>query len=147
MLSANQTLIVQIIKEPISTKGPRISSELSFAGRFLVLVPFSNRVSVSQKIKSKEERKRLKSLIEELKPKGFGVIVRTVAQSKKIAELKKDLQNLSKQWVNLCKKIKGAKTPSRILSELNRSSSILRDLFDDKFTGVYSNNKNLCYSY
>ncbi|MFL2612371.1 MAG: Rne/Rng family ribonuclease [Flavobacteriaceae bacterium] len=145
VLSANQTLIVQIIKEPISTKGPRISSELSFAGRFVVLVPFSNRVSVSQKIKSKEERKRLKALIEEFKPKGFGVIVRTVAQGKKIAELKKDLQNLNKQWVNLCKKIKGAKTPSRILNELNRSSSILRDLFDDDFTGVYSNNKSLCY--
>ena len=135
VLSPNKTLIIQIIKEPISTKGPRVSSELSFAGRFVVLVPFSNRVSVSQKI----------TLIEEFKPKGFGVIVRTVAQGKKIAELKKDLQNLNKQWVNLCKKIKGAKTPSRILSELNRSSSILRDLFDDKFTGVYSNNKNLCY--
>jgi ribonuclease G len=75
----------------------------------VVLVPFSNRVSVSQKIKSKEERIRLKTLIEEFKPKGFGVIVRTVAQGKKIAELKKDLQNLNKQWVNLCKKSKEPK--------------------------------------
>lgn len=145
VIKPNQTLLVQIIKEPISTKGPRISSELSFAGRFLVLIPFSNRVSVSQKIRSKEEKKRLKTLIDEIKPKGFGVIVRTVAQGKKTAELKTDLQNLKKQWISLCKKIIGAKTPSLMLNELNRTSSILRDLFDDSFTGVYSNNKDLCY--
>ena len=145
VIKPNQTLLVQIIKEPISSKGPRISSELSFAGRFLVLIPFSNRVSVSQKIRSKEEKKRLKTLIDEIKPKGFGVIVRTVAQGKKTAELKTDLQNLKSQWVSLCKKIIGAKTPSLMLNELNRTSSILRDLFDDSFTGVYSNNKDLCY--
>ena len=73
------------------------------------------------------------------------MIVRTVAQSKKTAELKTDLQNLKKQWISLCKKIIGAKTPSLMLNELNRTSSILRDLFDDSFTGVYSNNKDLCY--
>ena len=87
VLSPNLTILAQIIKEPISTKGPRISSELSFAGRFLVLIPFSNRISVSQKIKSKKERDRLKKLIEEYRPKGFGVIIRTVAQGKKTAEL------------------------------------------------------------
>jgi len=145
VLSPNQTILTQIIKEPISTKGPRISSELSFAGRFLVLIPFSNRISVSQKIKSKKERDRLKKLIEEFRPKGFGVIIRTVAQGKKIAELEKDLQSMYNQWLTLCSKINGAKTPSRILSELNRSSSILRDLFDDQFKGVYCNDKNLCY--
>ena len=145
VIKPNQTLLVQIIKEPISTKGPRISSELSFAGRFLVLIPFSNRISVSQKIRSNEEKKRLKTLIDEIRPKGFGVIVRTLAQGKKTAELKTDLQNLKKQWISLCKKIVGAKTPSLMLNELNRTSSILRDLFDDSFTGVYSNNKDLCY--
>ncbi len=98
VLSPNQTVLTQIIKEPISTKGPRISSELSFAGRFLVLIPFSNRISVSQKIKSKKERDRLKKLIEEFRPKGFGVIIRTVAQGKKIAELEKDLQSMYNQW-------------------------------------------------
>ena len=145
VIKPNQTLLVQIIKEPISTKGPRISSELSFAGRFLVLIPFSNRISVSQKIRSNEEKKRLKTLIDEIRPKGFGVIVRTLAQGKKTAELKTDLQNLKKQWISLCKKMIGAKTPSLMLNELNRTSSILRDLFDDSFTGVYSNNKDLCY--
>ena len=79
VISPNQTVMVQIIKEPISTKGPRISSELSFAGRFLVLVPFSNRISISQKIESREEKSRLKRLVQSIKPKGFGVIVRTVA--------------------------------------------------------------------
>jgi ribonuclease G len=104
VIKANQNLLVQIIKEPISTKGPRISSELSFAGRFLVLIPFSNRISVSQKIRSKDERNRLKDLIEEFRPKGFGVIIRTVAQGKKTAELSTDLQGLYNQWINLCKK-------------------------------------------
>ena len=145
VIKANQNLLVQIIKEPISTKGPRISSELSFAGRFLVLIPFSNRISVSQKIRSKDERNRLKDLIEEFRPKGFGVIIRTVAQGKKTAELSKDLQGLYNQWINLCKKINGSKVPSRILSELNRGSSILRDVFDEKFKGVYCNDKSLCY--
>ena len=145
VINANQKLLVQIIKEPISTKGPRISSELSFAGRFLVLIPFSNRISVSQKISSRDERNRLKDLIEEFRPKGFGVIIRTVAKGKKTAELSKDLQSLYTQWINLCKKINGSKVPSRILSELNRGSSILRDVFDEKFKGVYCNDKSLCY--
>jgi ribonuclease G len=87
ILSSNQSVLVQVVKEPISTKGPRISSELSFAGRFLVLVPFSDRVSVSQKIEDKAEKDRLKKLVLAIKPKGFGVIVRTVAEGKNAAEL------------------------------------------------------------
>ena len=104
VISPSQTVLVQIIKEPISTKGPRISSELSFAGRFLVLVPFSNRISISQKIESKEEKSRLKRLVQSIKPKGFGVIVRTVAKDQKVAALDKDLKNLHRRWINLCKK-------------------------------------------
>ena len=87
----------------------------------------------------------IKDLIEEFRPKGFGVIIRTVAKGKKTAELSKDLQSLYTQWINLCKKINGSKVPSRILSELNRGSSILRDVFDEKFKGVYCNDKSLCY--
>ena len=94
----NQSTLVQIVKEPISTKGPRISSELSIAGRYIVLVPFSDRVSVSQKIESREEKDRLKRLITSIKPKGFGVIIRTVAEGKKVAELDRDLQNLMDRW-------------------------------------------------
>lgn len=142
-VKANQSLLVQIVKEPISTKGPRISSELSLAGRYLVMVPFSDRVSVSQKIGSKEEKDRLKRLVKSIKPKGFGVIIRTVAEGKKVAELDKDLQNLLDKWTAMCKKLYKAPTPSKVLVELNRASSILRDVFNDTFTGIYVDDKTL----
>ena len=116
---------------------------MSFAGRFLVLVPFSNRISISQKIESREEKSRLKRLVQSIKPKGFGVIVRTVAKDIKVAELDKDLQNLYGYWIELCKKIKGSETPSKVQSEMNRSSSILRDIFNDSFTGIYVNQKSM----
>ena len=125
---------MQVVKEPISTKGPRISSELSFAGRYLVLVPFSDRVSVSQKIEDKAEKDRLKKLVQAVKPKGFGVIVRTVAEGKKTAELEKDLQNLNDRWLAMCKKLPTAHHPSKVLGELNKVSSMLRDIFNDTFT-------------
>ncbi len=142
-VKANQSLLVQIVKEPISTKGPRISSELSLAGRYLVMVPFSDRVSVSQKIGSKEEKDRLKRLVKSIKPKGFGVIIRTVAEGKKVAELDKDLQNLLNKWTALCKKLYRAPTPSKVLVELNRASSILRDVFNDTFSGIYVDDETL----
>lgn len=143
VLKANQSLLVQIVKEPISTKGPRISSELSIAGRFLVMVPFSDRVSVSQKIASKEEKDRLIRLVKSIKPKGFGVIIRTVAEGKKVAELDKDLQNLFSKWTNMCKKLQRASHPSKVLVELNRASSILRDVFNDSFTGIHVDEETL----
>ncbi len=143
VIKANQSLLVQIVKEPISTKGPRISSELSLAGRYLVMVPFSDRVSVSQKIGSKEEKDRLKRLVKSIKPKGFGVIIRTVAEGKKVAELDKDLQNLLNKWTAMCKKLYKAPTPSKVLVELNRASSILRDVFNDSFTGIHVDDETL----
>ncbi|TFG72378.1 MAG: ribonuclease E/G [Flavobacteriales bacterium] len=143
-IKANQSLLVQIVKEPISTKGPRISSELSFAGRYLVMVPFSDRVSVSQKIASKEEKERLKRLVMSIKPKGFGVIIRTVAEGKKVAELDKDLENLLNKWTAMCKRLYKAPTPSKVLVEVNRASSILRDVFNDTFTGIYVDDETLC---
>jgi len=142
-LKSNQSALVQIVKEPISTKGPRISSELSIAGRYIVLVPFSDRVSVSQKIESKEEKDRLKRLITSIKPKGFGVIIRTVAEGKKVAELDKDLQNLIDRWTAMCKKLRGAHHPSKVLSELNRGASILRDVFNDSFSAIHIDDETL----
>ncbi len=136
VLKSNQSLLVQIVKEPISTKGPRISSELSLAGRFIVLVPFSNRVSISQKIESNEEKNRLKKLVKSIKPKGCGIIVRTVAEGKNVAELEKDLQNLMEQWKAMCKKIYKAHHPSKLMGELNRASSIMRDVFNDSFSSI-----------
>ncbi|WP_298479021.1 Rne/Rng family ribonuclease [uncultured Maribacter sp.] len=143
VIKANQSILVQIVKEPISTKGPRISSELSIAGRYLVMVPFSDRVSVSQKIASSEEKDRLKRLVRSIKPKGFGVIIRTVAEGKKVAELDKDLENLLSKWSAMCTKLHKAPTPSKVLVELNRASSILRDVFNDSFTGVFVDDKTL----
>ena len=142
-LKSNQSILVQIVKEPISTKGPRISSELSIAGRYIVLVPFSDRVSISQKIESKEEKDRLKRLITSIKPKGFGVIIRTVAEGKKVAELDKDLQNLTDRWMAMCKKLRGAHHPSKVLSELDRGASIIRDLFNDAFSAIHIDDESL----
>ena len=143
VLKPNQSILVQIIKEPISTKGPRISSELSIAGRYLVLIPFSDRISVSQRIETKEEKDRLRRLVKSIKPKGFGVIVRTVAKGKKVAELDKDLHGLMSRWTALCKKIYKARYPSKVLGELHKASSILRDLFNDTFTGIYVDDPTL----
>ncbi|PKH49818.1 ribonuclease E/G [Tenacibaculum sp. Bg11-29] len=143
VLKSGQNLLVQIVKEPISTKGPRISSELSIAGRFLVLVPFSNRVSVSQKIADPKEKERLKKLAKSIKPKGFGLILRTVAQNKKVAELDKDLQNSLERWEKMCNSIANQNTPTKILSELNRASSILRDVMNDSFTSIVTNDETL----
>ena len=144
-VKSNQSILVQIVKEPISTKGPRISSELSIAGRYVVLVPFSDRISISQKIESKEEKARLKRLVESIRPKGFGVIVRTVAEGKKVAELDKDLQNLVDRWNAMCKKLHNAHLPSKVLGEMNRASSILRDIFNDSFTGIYVDDETLFF--
>ena len=142
-IKSNQSILVQIVKEPISTKGPRISSELSIAGRYIVLVPFSDRVSVSQKIESKEEKDRLKRLITSIKPKGFGVIIRTVAEGKKVAELDRDLQNLTDRWTAMCKKLRGAHLPSKVLSELSRGSSMIRDVFNDSFSAIHIDDETL----
>src|SRR5690554_1362794 len=145
VLSANQSILVQVVKEPISTKGPRISSEISLAGRYVVLIPFSDRISISQKIESKEEKDRLKRLVQSIKPKGFGVIIRTVAEGKKVAELDKDLQNLVNKWNTMCKLIAVAHQPSKVLGEVNKASSILRDVFNDSFTGIHIDDEDLYY--
>lgn len=143
IVSANQSVLVQIVKEPISTKGPRISSEISLAGRYVVLVPFSDRVSISQKINDREEKDRLKKLVQTIKPKGFGVIVRTVAEGKKVAEIEKDLENLLDRWTSMCKRLQTAHHPSKVLGELTKASSILRDVFNDTFTSVQIDDEDL----
>ena len=145
ILKSNQSLLVQIVKEPISTKGPRISSELSIAGRYIVLVPFSDRISISQKIESKEEKNRLKRLVKSITPKGFGVIIRTVAEGKKVAELDKDLQNLLSRWTAMCKKLHKAHHPSKVLGEMNKASSILRDIFNDTFSSIVVDDESLYF--
>ncbi|MBS4014146.1 MAG: Rne/Rng family ribonuclease [Bacteroidetes bacterium] len=139
VLSSNQPVLVQIAKEPISTKGPRITSEISFAGRFLVLVPFSDRISVSQKIKNPEEKSRLKRLVLSIKPKNFGVIIRTVAEGKMVADLVADLNSLVDKWYAVVEKLNLAKPPRIIQDEINRSSVILRDLLNESFNNIHVN--------
>ncbi len=143
VLNTNQPILVQIAKEPISAKGPRITSEISLAGRYLVLVPFTDRISISQKIKSVEERNRLKRLVNSIKPKNFGVIIRTVAENKKVADLDADLQELVGRWSNIITKLKSKKPPAKILSEKDRTTTILRDLLNDSFNNIHVNDNAL----
>ena len=143
VLAANQTVLVQIAKEPISSKGPRITSEIAFAGRYVVLVPFSNRISISQKIKDRDERNRLKRLIQSIRPENFGIIVRTVAENRKVAELLQDIESLSGKWNTALEKLKNARPPAKVFGELNRSSTILRDLLNESFNSIVVNDKDL----
>jgi len=144
VLSSGQTVMVQIAKEPISTKGPRLGSEISIAGRHLVLIPFSEKVSVSQKITSAEEKVRLKKLIQSIKPKDYGVIVRTVAEGKKVAVLDEELRGLVRKWESAFENLRGVLPPKLIISELNRTSAILRDILNGSFNSVTVNDENLC---
>ena len=106
VMQGGKCVLVQVAKEPISTKGPRLTTELTIAGRYMVLVPFSDKVSVSQKIESQEERKRLKKLVQSIKPQGFGVIIRTVAENKMVADLDADIKNLYRKWQIIYKQMK-----------------------------------------
>ncbi len=143
VLQVGQEVLVQIAKEPISTKGPRLSAEISFAGRFMVLIPFINRVSVSQKIKSREERARLRQLIQSIKPKNFGVIIRTNAQGKRVAELDAELKVLLKRWEDNIGKIQKAKAPSLVFEETGRTVALLRDIFSPSFEHIHVNDQNV----
>ena len=143
VVKSGEHLMFQVSKEPISSKGPRLSTELSFAGRYMVMIPFSDRVSISQKIKSSEEKSRLKKLIHSIKPKGFGVIIRTVAEGKKVAELDTDMKNLYKKWQIIFKKLKTANLNERIHGEMNRSSVILRDLLNSGFSKIHVNSPEI----
>jgi ribonuclease G len=142
-LSKGLLLPVQVVKEPISTKGPRLSSELSIAGRYLVLVPFSNTVSVSKKISSSEERKRLQRIIQSIKPEGFGVIIRTVAESKETAELDRDLRNLVKMWDDGMTRMTAANGRDKLIGEISKTSSLLRDLLNESFDNVHVDDKKI----
>ena len=136
VLSKNAPILVQVVKEPISTKGPRLSCDISIAGRYLVLVPFANSVNISKKITDKGERTRLLRLMSSIKPQNFGVIVRTVAQGKDVEELDRDLNNSIEKWETGIKALRDAKPRDRIIGEMNRASSILRDMLNESFDSI-----------
>ena len=143
IVSSSSPILVQVAKEPISSKGPRLCAELTLAGRYLVLVPFSDKVSISQKIKSTEERDRLRNLMDDIKPKNFGVIIRTVAENKKVEALDQDLRNLLEKWKSMHANLRQATPPRRVLGEIDKTSSILRDLLNADFTNIHVSDEKL----
>ena len=143
-LKVGQEVLVQVVKEPISTKGPRLTCELSFAGRYMVLMPFHDKVSVSSKIKRGEERSRLKQLVQSMKPKNFGVIVRTVAEGKRAAELDQELKVLLKRWEDTITKVqKTTVRPQLVFEEQSRAVALLRDLFNPTYDGIHINDPEI----
>ena len=139
VLQPGQQLLVQIAKEPISSKGPRLTTEISFTGRFMVLMPFGDKISISQKIKSTEEKVRLRQLIGSIKPKGFSVIVRTSAENKRVAELNNEMRTLVKCWEDSIAKMQRSQPPMLIYEEDSRAVSVIRDIFSPNFENIYVN--------
>ncbi|MDR1725655.1 MAG: Rne/Rng family ribonuclease [Bacteroidales bacterium] len=142
VLKQGQIIMVQIAKEAISTKGPRLSGEISFAGRYLVLEPFLNTVSISKKIKDITERERLKRLVSSIKSDETGIIIRTTAEGKSVAELDADLRDLMGKWESIQKKLAKALPPAQLISEVDKSTAILRDFLTDEFNNIYVNNQD-----
>ena len=143
-LQQGQEVLVQIVKEPISTKGPRLTCELSFPGRLLVLMPFQNKVNVSSKIKDPKERARLKQVIESIKPENCGVIVRTVAEGKKASALDNEMKILAQRWNDTLKRTQKAKEmPTLVYEESSRAVGMLRDLFNPSYEGIYVNREDV----
>jgi ribonuclease G len=139
VLKPNQSIMVQVMKEPISSKGPRLTTDITLPGRFLVLIPFSDKINISQKILRLEERERLRRLVQSIKPKNFGAIIRTAAENKSVAELDADMRNLLDKWEKLWKALADAVPVKVLLGEMDRSMTILRDRVNPSFTNIYVN--------
>lgn len=143
VLSVGQMIVVQIVKEPISTKGSRLTAEISLAGRNIVLIPFAEKVSVSQKISSKEEKRRLETLVKNILPKNYGAIIRTAAEGKNAAILDAELKSLVDKWENSWKKLAYSKGVQLLFTEYSKTTTILRDLLNDSFTNIYVNDETI----
>lgn len=143
IVKSGQYVLVQVAKEPISAKGPRITTEISIAGRYMVLIPFTDKVSVSSKIRSSEEKSRLKELVGKIKPKNFGIIVRTVAEGKSVSDIEGDLADLMAKWEECFKALQTAEPPFKLLGEADRTNVILRDFLNSSFNAIHVNNEKL----
>lgn len=141
VLKVGDNVLVQVSKEPINTKGPRLTAEISIAGRNMVLIPLADGVMVSQKIKRESERSRLKQLITSIKPQGFGVIVRTVAEDKRVAELDSELRLLVQRWEDTVKSLQQKEPVSLVSEELGRTIGVIRDVFSPDFEAIQVNDK------
>lgn len=142
ILSVGQMMLVQIVKEPISTKGSRLTAEISLAGRNIVLLPFANKVSVSQKISSKEERRRLELLVKGILPKNYGAIIRTAAEGKTAETLHGEVLSLVDKWENSWRKLAKSKDVQLLFTEYSKTTVVLRDLLNDSFSNIYVNDEN-----
>lgn len=142
-LKQGQQLLVQIVKEPISSKGPRLTTEITFTGRYMVLIPFGDKISISQKIKTTEEKLRLRRILEAIKPKNFGIIIRTSAEGKKVAELNNELKTLLKCWEETLAKARKATPPALVFEEESRIVGMLRDVFSPSFESIHVNNEEV----
>ncbi len=141
VLKKGDPILVQVLKEPISTKGPRLSCEITIPGRYVVISPFKNIIAVSKKIPTEQERKRLKNLVESIKPKNFGVIVRTAAEGKKVIDIHEDILALTEKWDQVFQQLKDAKRHQLLLKELDKTETILRDILNDSFNRIVVNDK------
>lgn len=142
-LKQGQQLLVQIVKEPISSKGPRLTTEITFTGRYMVLIPFGDKISISQKIKTTEEKLRLRRILEAIKPKNFGIIIRTSAEGKKVEELNNELKTLLKCWEETLAKARKATPPALVFEEESRIVGMLRDVFSPSFESIHVNNEEV----
>lgn len=148
VLKAQQQVLVQIVKEPISTKGPRVTCEISFPGRYLVLMPFSDKVNVSTKITSKSERSRLRQIVQSFKPKHVGIIIRTVAEGCLASDLEQEITLLYKKWEETMKravKVADSEKPVQVYEETSRAVGMLRDLFNPSYEKIYVNDEQVCH--
>ncbi len=143
LLKVGQKILVQVAKEPISTKGPRLTSEISLAGRYMVLMPFSNKISVSQKLKTNEEKNRLKKLVQSIKPRKYGIIVRTAAEDKKVADLDQELRRLIERWETTFYKLSRVTPPALIIGEMDRTTALLRDIYNPNFNSIIVNDQSV----
>lgn len=143
VLSQGQMIICQIVKEPISTKGSRLTAEISLAGRNIVLLPFAEKVSVSQKISSREEKKRLETLVSSILPKNYGAIIRTAAEGKTAAVLVGEVKSLIEKWENSWRRVAVDKTTQLLFTEYSKTTTVLRDLFNESFSNVYVNDEKV----
>lgn len=143
VLTKGQQILVQVVKEPISSKGPRLSCEISLPGRYVVLVPFSNAISISKKIVEKEERHRLLKLVQGIKQNNFGVIIRTVAAHKETEELEKDLRTLISNWEEGMKTLRIANPRDKVIGEMGKASALLRDVMNENFDSILVDSKEI----
>lgn len=143
VFNRKQVILTQVLKEPISTKGPRLSCEITIPGRYLVMTPFNSTVAVSKKISTSEERKRLLLLVESIRPENFGVIVRTAAEGKGVGDLLEEVEVLMEKWTAIHEAAKTAKAPAKLLSEVDKTTGLLRDLLTSDYTKIVVDDKDL----